>query len=172
MPDVIPASTPRLFMVPDILLLLVMVFLLLFLIIFRLPTSGTEREYDRQAQIVHKKTWGRPWPRRPNTVKQAEIGQMGDGDELYVDGGITDHFDYLCLDGIGEVAQALSVPLNLEDILVIREEYEYILAKLNLHSFETVCNNRPSRNRKNYLPYISPSPSSRAPIADGPSERI
>ncbi|KAJ7489483.1 hypothetical protein FB451DRAFT_1362359 [Mycena latifolia] len=34
------------------------------------------------------------WPRRRNTVKQAEIGQMGDGDELYVDGGITEHLDY------------------------------------------------------------------------------
>ncbi|KAJ7499479.1 hypothetical protein FB451DRAFT_1015006 [Mycena latifolia] len=87
--------------------------------------------FHRQAQIVHKKAWGHSWPRRRNTVKQAEIGQMGDGDELYVDGGITDHLDYWCLDGIRQIAQALAAPINMQDILVIREEYESILAMLD-----------------------------------------
>jgi hypothetical protein len=116
------------------LLLLIFVFLLSVLAISRFGKPIRAQTIDKRAQIIYEKAWGQSWPRRHATVKQAEIGRLADDDELYVEGGITDSFDYSCLDGIAQVARALSLPLRVQDILVIRAEYEAILDMLEQDS--------------------------------------
>ncbi|KAF9048308.1 hypothetical protein BDZ89DRAFT_941352, partial [Hymenopellis radicata] len=77
----------------------------------------------------HKKAWGHAWPHHSDIVRATEIGQLGEDDELYFDGGVTEQFSYVCLDGIKEIASLLHIlfhPDSFQDVIIIRREYEYL----------------------------------------------
>ncbi|KAF8996097.1 hypothetical protein BDZ89DRAFT_971246, partial [Hymenopellis radicata] len=82
--------------------------------------------------------WGKSWPHHAGTVYKTEIGQVNADDELYFDGGvegITDSFTYDCLDDVGKATATLSMIMGFPDILVVREEYDWIGTMHNLVHF-------------------------------------
>ncbi|KAF7367360.1 hypothetical protein MSAN_00798400 [Mycena sanguinolenta] len=93
--------------------------------------ESLRRYRNKPFRALHRKAWGHPWPRRYNTISRAEIGRLDDGDEIYVnvDDGV-DHFDYCCLEDIEEVCRALAANTGLQDVIVMRQEYEEILSRL------------------------------------------
>ncbi|KAJ7668744.1 hypothetical protein DFH06DRAFT_982408 [Mycena polygramma] len=100
-------------------------------------------------------SWGSQWPRHHNIVTRPEMGDLDDGDELFLDVGIADGFDYWCLEDIGEVAKALAMPLHLEDILVVRQQYRFSIGILNNYcSRMLVITGHPGIGKTTFLIYL------------------
>ena len=82
--------------------------------------------------ILHEKAWGHSWPQHTGTIRRTDIvpddHAMGldqdiDQDLTVVGDDIPEQLDYICLEGMQDVAQALRLPTSVEDILLVRREY-------------------------------------------------
>ncbi|KAJ6579497.1 hypothetical protein DFH09DRAFT_329956 [Mycena vulgaris] len=88
------------------MIVLFTILLLLAVIVLRLRPRMAR---DGPAWNVYKKSWGREWPRRTGSI---------------------DTFHYTFFKGIRQIAQALGLSVNLQDILVLTQSYETIISTL------------------------------------------
>jgi hypothetical protein len=94
-----------------------------------------------RASDIHAKAWGKRWPQSQGTIHKTEISNETDSiddDEIY---GIADKlvvppkFNYRYFKGVQSLKRALGADSGqiIEDILVIRDEYEMLRQVLENH---------------------------------------
>ena len=95
---------------------------------------------------LHKKAWGHKWPQHTGTILRTDVvpaSQLIDDNAMDLDqddrpvvvgdvysGGainIPERFDYVCLQGMLQVAEALGLATHVQDILMVR--YEYVMLR-------------------------------------------
>ena len=89
---------------------------------------------------LHDLAWGRQWPRRTGCILRKDVVPANelDDDAMDVDedahsslvvGGaeVPERFDYVCLEGMRAFARALQLTSDVQDVLVVRQEYDVLL---------------------------------------------
>ncbi|KAE9410778.1 hypothetical protein BT96DRAFT_237714 [Gymnopus androsaceus JB14] len=99
------------------------------------------------AIALYRKAWGERWPQRQEIILKTQIGEPDDYDDGYPYPGayadIPDHFTYVCLDQMHEVAKNLYLSTKLNDIIVVRKEYEWLCDRLEKTAEDLVITGHP-----------------------------
>jgi hypothetical protein len=162
-------------------------------------------ELDR----LYKKAWGNPWPSRSDTIYRTEVLPAPSNEDVMdldpeddgtasidVYGGgfpieIADKWEYICLDGVLEITEALDWSSRVQDIMVVRSEYQALLGAMEKiqvapqtqgivvtgqpgigvysNRFDSVWNTNLHLRffRQDYVPYLSAAASSAPSTSNG-----
>jgi hypothetical protein len=108
----------------------------------QLALHASSSHPQQLASALHAKAWGKPWPQSKGTISKTEIEISGDEsgsvDDDDLDDALADKlkvpsdFHYRYFKEIQGLKRALSADLgkDLEDVLVVREEYETLCRAL------------------------------------------
>jgi hypothetical protein len=78
--------------------------------------------------------WGKKWKTHSKTISKTDVVITPIPDDVRgygVDFDLPSQFSYQCLEGMRVLVEALCLSSPTEDILVIREEYNFLINKLD-----------------------------------------
>jgi len=98
-------------------------------------TGSTNKEVDLALSSLHDKAWGKRWPRSKGTICKAEMtdsesgpadGDVDDVDQAIADTSVPEEFTYWFMTGMRDIKKALNATSDMDDVLVICDEFEQL----------------------------------------------